>query len=131
MSDSRRAERIAESIRAEVATFLRDGAKDPRLVGFVTVTGVEMTRDLRRAVVYVSVMGTETERASTLEGLNSLAAHLRPLIGRALRLRLAPDLVFKLDESVQRAARIDTLLNQVRAQGRAESHSTDDDRRDT
>jgi ribosome-binding factor A len=127
VSDSRRAERIAEAIRAEVATFLRDGAKDPRLVGFVTVTGVEMPRDLRRAVVYVSVMGTDTERTSTLEGLNSLAAHLRPRVGRALRLRLAPDLVFKLDESVQRAARIDTLLNQVRA----ESRSADDDRRDT
>ena len=127
MSDSRRADRIAEAIRTEVATFLRDGAKDPRLVGFVTVTGVEMTRDLRRAVVYVSVMGTETERTSTLEGLNSLAAHLRPLVGRALRLRLAPDLVFKLDESVQRAARIETLLNQVRA----ESHPADDDRHDT
>lgn len=127
MSDSRRADRIAEAIRTEVATFLRDGAKDPRLVGFVTVTGVEMTRDLRRAVVYVSVMGTETERTSTLEGLNSLAAHLRPLVGRALRLRLAPDLVFKLDESVQRAARIESLLNQVRA----ESPPADDDRHDT
>jgi ribosome-binding factor A len=127
VSDSRRADRIAEAIRTEVATFLRDGAKDPRLVGFVTVTGVEMTRDLRRAVVYVSVMGTETERTSTLEGLNSLAAHLRPLVGRALRLRLAPDLVFKLDESVQRAARIESLLNQVRA----ESPPADDDRHDT
>lgn len=114
MTDPRRAERLAEAIRTEVATFLRDGAKDPRLVGFVTVTGVEVTRDLRRAAVFVSVMGTDTERASTLDGLNSLATHLRSRIGRTLRLRLAPEIAFSLDQSVQRAARIETLLAQVR-----------------
>jgi ribosome-binding factor A len=112
--NSRRAERLAESIRAEVATFLSGGAKDPRLVGFVTVTGVETTRDLRHAIVFVSVLGTEAERAATLDGLSSLAGHLRGQLGRALRLRVAPEIEFRLDESVQRAARIDALLNQVR-----------------
>ena len=113
-ADHRRSDRLAESIRAEVATFLGEGAKDPRIVGFVTVTGVETTRDMRQAIVYVSIMGTDAERSSTLEGLSSLAGHLRGRIGRALRLRLAPELEFRIDESVQRAARIDALLNQVR-----------------
>lgn len=113
-STSRRSDRLAESIRAEVATFLREGAKDPRIVGFVTVTGVETTRDLRHADVFVSVLGTPTEREATLEGLASLAGHLRGVLGRALRLRLAPEIAFRLDESVQSAARIDALLNQVR-----------------
>jgi ribosome-binding factor A len=113
-ADHRRSDRLAESIRAEVATFLGEGAKDPRIVGFVTVTGVETTRDMRHATVFVSVMGTDTERSATLEGLSSLAGHLRGRIGRALRLRVAPELEFRLDESVQRAARIDALLNQVR-----------------
>lgn len=114
MSDSRRAERVGEGIRSEVATFLSDGAKDPRIVGFVTVTGVEVTRDLRRAVVFVSVMGTDAEKTSTLDGLNSLAPHLRSRIGRAMRMRFSPEIAFRLDESVQRAARIETLLTQVR-----------------
>jgi ribosome-binding factor A len=114
VTDTRRADRLAESIRAEVATFLRDGAKDPRLIGFVTVTGVEVTRDLRRAVVFVSIMGTETEVASTLDGLNSLASHMRVRIGQAVRLRVSPEIAFRLDESVRRAARIETLLAQVR-----------------
>jgi ribosome-binding factor A len=114
MPDSRRAERLAEAIRTEVATFLRDGAKDPRIVGFVTVTGADVTRDLRRATVFVSVMGTGTETASTIDGLNSLATHLRSHIGRTLRLRNAPEIAVSLDESVQRAARIETLLAQVR-----------------
>jgi ribosome-binding factor A len=113
-ANSRRSDRLAESIRSEVATFLGGGAKDPRIVGFVTVTGVETTRDLRHAIVFVSVLGTDTERASTLEGLSSLAGHLRGHLGRALKLRVAPEIEFRLDESVQRAARIDLLLNQVR-----------------
>ena len=112
--NSRRADRLAEAIRSEVATFLSEGAKDPRLVGFVTVTGVDTVRDLRHAVVFVSILGTEAEKASTLDGLTSLASHLRGRIGRALQLRVAPEIEFRLDESVQRAARIDHLLNQVR-----------------
>jgi ribosome-binding factor A len=112
--DPRRAERVAEGIRTEVAMFLRDGAKDPRLRGMVTVTGVDVTRDLRHAKVYVSVLGTEKERADTLAGLASVALHLRGAIGRALRLRAAPEIEFKVDESIAHAARIEALLAQVR-----------------
>ena len=59
----RRADRVAEAIREEIARFLTDGAKDPRIVGFVTVTGVDVTRDLRTARVFVSIMGSDAERA--------------------------------------------------------------------
>jgi len=114
--DPRRAERVAEGIRTEVAMFLRDGAKDPRLRGMVTVTGVDVTRDLRHAKVYVSVLGSEKERADTFEGLASVALHLRGAIGRALRLRAAPEIEFKLDESIAHAARIEALLAQVRVE---------------
>jgi len=112
--DPRRAERVAEGIRTEVAMFLRDGAKDPRLRGMVTVTGVDVTRDLRHAKVYVSVLGSDKERADTYEGLASVAHHLRGTIGRALRLRAAPEIEFKIDESIAHAARIEALLAQVR-----------------
>jgi ribosome-binding factor A len=113
-AENRRADRVAEAIRKEVATFLAEDVKDPRVVGLVTVTGVEVTRDLRQAKVYVSVMGSDTERAATFDGLNSVAGHLRSRVGRALRLRLAPEITFRPDESIARAARIESLLEQIK-----------------
>ena len=110
----RRSDRVAEAIREEVATFLAEDVKDPRITGLVTVTGVDVTRDLRHAKVYVGVMGSDAERASTFEGLASVAGHLRARVGRALRLRLAPEIVFRPDESIARASRIETLLAQIK-----------------
>ena len=114
--DTRRPDRVAEAIREEVANFLAEGVKDPRVVGLVTVTGVDVTRDLRHAKVFVSILGSESERAATLDGLASVASHLRPRIGRALRLRVAPEVAFKLDESVAHAARIESLLAQINSE---------------
>ncbi len=111
---TRRPDRVAEAIREVVATFLAEEVKDPRITGLVTVTGAEVTRDLRHARVFVTVMGSETERAETFEGLTHLAAHLRSRVGRALRLRLAPEITFRPDESVAYAARIEALLQQTR-----------------
>ena len=113
-SDNRRADRVAEAIREEVATFLANDAKDPRITRLVTVTGAEVTRDLRHAKVFVSVMGTDAERKETFEGLASVATHLRARVGRALRLRLAPEITFKPDESIARAARIEDLLARIK-----------------
>ena len=113
--DSRRPDRVAEAIREEVAGFLADGVKDPRVRGLVTVTGVDVTRDLRHAKVFVSILGEDAERTATLAGLAAVASHLRGHVGRALRLRAAPEITFKADPSVARAARIETLLEQVRA----------------
>ena len=124
-NEHRRAERVAEAIREEVATFLAEDAKDPRITGLVTVTGVDVTRDLRHAKVYVSVMGSDTERAATLDGLASVATHLRSRIGRALRLRLAPEISFQLDESIARAARIESLLAQLKDGNPAGGTDTD------
>jgi ribosome-binding factor A len=113
-STNRRPDRVAAAIREEVATFLNQDVKDPRVVGLVTVTGVDVSRDLRVATVYVSIYGSEAERAATADGLASVASHLRSRIGRSLRLRLAPEIVFKPDESIARAARIETLLSQLK-----------------
>jgi len=112
--DNRRADRVAEAIREEVATALIGGAKDPRIVGFVTVTAVDVTPDLRHARVFVSVMGTEAERKETLEGLTAIAPQVRSRLAKVLRLRFAPMIAFKYDPSVERAARIETLLTQVK-----------------
>ena len=115
MATNRRPDRVAEGIREEIATFLQsEGLGDPRLTGLVTVTGVESTRDLRSARVFVSYLGAEEERAHVIEALAALAPRMRGHVGRALRLRVAPELHFRLDESVARAARIETLLRQIR-----------------
>jgi ribosome-binding factor A len=114
--NNRRADRVAEAIREEIATFLAESVKDPRVVGFVTVTGVELTSDLRHAKVFVSVMGTEPEKEATFEGLASTASHLRSRVGRALRLRVAPEIQFREDDSVQRAARIESLLAGIKTE---------------
>ena len=111
---NRRADRVGEAIREEIATFLAESVKDPRIVGFVTVTGVEITSDLRHAKVFVSVMGSEAEKAATFEGLASTASHLRSRVGRSLRLRVAPEIQFREDESVARAARIESLLANIK-----------------
>lgn len=112
--DTRRSDRVAEAIREAVATFLAESVKDPRITGLVTVTGAQVTRDLRHAKVFVSVLGSATERAATFEGLMSLAAYLRPHLGRELRLRVAPEITFHLDESIAYAARIESLLGTVK-----------------
>ena len=116
---NRRPDRVAEAIREAVATFLAEGVKDPRVTGLVTVTGVDVTRDLRHARVHVSIMGTESEKTSTMEGLASVAGHLRGRLGRTLQLRSTPELEFKYDASIAHAARIDSLLEQIRADGAA------------
>jgi ribosome-binding factor A len=130
--DHRRSERVAERIREEVATFLAEDAKDPRIVGLVTITGVDVSRDLRHAKVFVSILGSEAERQATIEGLGSAAGHLRSRIGRALRLRVAPEISFRYDESIARAAKIEALLAELREPppgGAPRDESGDDDRR--
>lgn len=112
--DPRRPDRVAEAVREEIATILAEGVKDPRVTGFVTVTAVEMTRDLAAATVFVSIYGEEPARTQTLEGLQTIAPTLRSRVGRALRLRLAPAITFRIDESVARAARIETLLSKIK-----------------
>jgi ribosome-binding factor A len=101
-------------MREEIATFLANDVKDPRIMGLVTVTAVEVSRDLRHAKVFVSVLGSDSQRAATFDGLAGVAAHLRGRVGRALRLRVAPDIEFRNDDSVAHAAKIEQLLAQVR-----------------
>ena len=125
MPQHQRSDRVAAAIREEVANFLAEGVKDPRVTALVTVTGVEMTRDLRHAKIFVSIMGEDSQRASTIEGLQSVQGFLRSRLARSLSLRVAPEVQFVMDESVARAARIETLLNQIRTTPTGESAGDD------
>jgi ribosome-binding factor A len=108
--DTRRPDRVGEAVREEIAAFLAGGVKDPRVVGLVTVTAVEMSRDLAQANVFVSIYGSDEDRATTMTGLESVATGLRGRVGRALHLRIAPHITFRQDDSIARASRIETLL---------------------
>ena len=126
LRNTRRADRVAEAVRVEVATFLTESAKDPRIVGFVTVTGAEVSPDLRHARVYVSVLGSDTEKKATFDGLDSVASHLRSRVARQLQLRIAPEIQFKEDDTIARAARIESLLADVKRQDAAAGRGPDE-----
>jgi ribosome-binding factor A len=111
--DNRRSERVAEAIRVEVATFLTEGAKDPRIVGFVTVTGVETSPDLRHATVFVSVLGTERKREKTLAGLTAAHGVLQARVARQLRMKRTPQLTFEYDPTVERGVRMTQLIDEL------------------
>ena len=113
---SHRPERVGELIREEVAGFLTSGARDPR-IGFVTVTGVDVSADLAHARVRVSVMGAEEEKARTLEGLDSAARFLRARLAKVLHLRVAPELRFVLDRGLEHAQRIAQVLKELKEDG--------------
>ncbi|PYO62728.1 MAG: 30S ribosome-binding factor RbfA [Gemmatimonadetes bacterium] len=110
---SHRPERVGELIRETVAAFLTEHVRDPR-IGFVTVTGVEVSADLGHARVRVSVMGTEEEQGRSLEGLESAARFLRAQLSRELHLRTSPELRFELDRGLQHALRIDQVLKRLK-----------------
>ena len=110
---SRRPQRVAEAIREVVATFLQEEARDPR-IGLVTVTGVRATPDLKRAVVTFVAHGDEKAQQGSLEGLTHAAVAIRRALGRRLRLRTVPDIVFEPDAVLKQASRIDELLAGLR-----------------
>ncbi len=107
-----RHERVAEEIRHEVSAMLAGELKDPRLAGLVTVTEVRVTPDLKQARIFVSVMGTDAEQASTLAGLAAAAGYVRRELTGRLRLRRGPEIHFVLDRSEEYARHIEELLRQ-------------------
>jgi ribosome-binding factor A len=109
----RRPDQAAETIRQVIADLLLTELSDPR-IGFVTVTGVQVSNDLSVATVRVSVMGTEAEREQALEGLVSAAGFLRSRVGKALATRVVPELRFTLDRGLEHAARINRILGELR-----------------
>jgi ribosome-binding factor A len=110
---SHRPERVGELIRKAVGEFLTGNVRDPR-IGFVTVTGVEVSADLGHANVRVSVMGTDEEKTRSLDGLASAARYLRAQLSRELRLRTSPELHFHLDRGIEHAQRIDAVLRDLK-----------------
>ena len=107
-----RSQRVGEAIHKEISALLIKGLKDPR-IGFVTITGVEVTPDLHLARVYFTAMGEESAQCATQEGLNHSVPFLRRELGKRLRMRYVPDLMFLFDSSVAYGNRIEKLLQDI------------------
>jgi ribosome-binding factor A len=105
---------LLEAIAEEVADL-----KDPR-IGFITVTGVDTSPDLRNAIVFFSVLGTQEEQASTIEALDSAAPHVQSELGRRIRLKYTPKLRFRVDESIEQGVHMSSLLRELAAEDRDE-----------
>ena len=106
-----RMRRVNESVRQVLSEALPE-LKDPR-IGFVTVTGVETSRDLRQARVFISVLGSERKREQTLAGLAAAHGVLQARLGRELRMKRTPTLAFEYDPSVEAGVRMSKLIDEL------------------
>jgi ribosome-binding factor A len=106
--------RVAHEFQREIGAIISRGLRDPRITGFITVTGAKMSPDLKEVVVYVSVHGDDEVRADTLAGLRAAAGYLQREAARAIKLRFTPHLRIEYDESVAEGDKINRLLKEVR-----------------
>ncbi|MBC7528773.1 MAG: 30S ribosome-binding factor RbfA [Chthonomonadaceae bacterium] len=109
-----RQERVQEQLVQEVSDMVQKDLRDPRL-GFVTLTGAEISKDLRHAKIFVSVLGDEEARKQSLKALNGASGLLRGEFARRAHLRVAPELVFQYDDGIDRGQHIFELLHSVEA----------------
>ncbi len=110
---TRRTERINDQLREEISDLLRRELKDPRIGGLISVTEVDVSPDLSQAKVFVSVMGSAEEKASTFKALTAAARFLQRELRRRLTIRRIPELSFIADDSLEHGARILELLQQT------------------
>lgn len=125
---ARRTERLAGQIREELAGMIMAGLKDPR-IGFVTVTRVALTEDLRVARISVGVLGDQGQRDKTMAGLRQASGFLRRELGRRLRVRHTPELAFEYDQGLDATDRVARLLEEIKpaAADSAEDENEDDE----
>jgi ribosome-binding factor A len=107
-----RQKRVGELIKQEISELILREIKDPR-IGFVSITSVDLTADLRHAKVFISVLGSESERKSSLAGLRNAGGFIRRELGHRLRLKYVPEINIVYDNSIEEGARIISLIESV------------------
>jgi ribosome-binding factor A len=113
MAEGKRSEKVADLIQREISQMLRRKIKDPR-IGFVTITRVEVSEDCRSAKVYFSVVGTLKERERSMKGLDSAKGYVRRELGRRIRMRYTPEIMFRFDPSIEYAIHIGEVIQQLK-----------------
>ena len=114
-----RPERIQEALRQEISRVVIEEIKDPR-IGFLTITKVDLTNDLRYAKVYFSVLGGAKEKALALKGLNSAKGYIKGIVADRIKLRLVPEISFRIDESIEHTQEIYDLLKKIKKKDEGE-----------
>ncbi|MBP3965212.1 MULTISPECIES: 30S ribosome-binding factor RbfA [Paenibacillus] len=104
--------RVGEQIKKELSQIIQTELKDPR-IGFITVTGVDLTNDLSQARVYLSVLGSEEQKEETLKALARGTGFIRSELGKRIRFRHTPELLFKFDSSIEYGSKIEALLHTI------------------
>jgi ribosome-binding factor A len=107
-----RQERVAQTLKKEISIIIHEELKDPRL-GFVTVTKVELSQDMRYAKIFFSVLGEDEAHRKTSEALNSSQGFIRRLIAQRVKLRFAPEIIFREDRSIEYSVRVQEILNDL------------------
>jgi len=118
----RRQEKVADLLRDEVSEIVQREMSDPRL-GFVSITRVELSPDLKYARMFISVMGTEEERADSLVALNNASGFIRRQLAPRLRMRVIPNVSFRLDRSMEHAENVARILRDLEPELRAETET--------
>lgn len=108
-----RIDRISEEVKRELSNIIQNDLKDPRLPKMISLTTVSVTKDLKFAKVYVSVLGTDEEKKNAISGLKSAAGFMRRELSKRVQLRATPELHFILDDSIEKGAYISNLINKT------------------
>lgn len=111
-----RSERVAEEIKKAVSQIINNEIKDPRVSGLISVTKVEMTKDLRHAKIFLSIYGEESEKQKVFEGLKNAEGFIRKELAHRVRMKFIPEISFKMDESIEYGIHIYKLLEEVQKQ---------------
>ncbi len=109
----KRSSRVGHLIKEEISHIIQREVKDP-MIGFITITDVEITDDLKSATVYFSVYGDEEVKANTFKGLNRAVGFIKRELGKNLRLKYIPDISFKFDNSYEYGSRIERILKELK-----------------
>lgn len=120
-----RSDRVGDEIRTVVADIIRTGIKDPRLPDLVSVVEVRASRDLSHAHIYISVFGSDQQKKDCLAALRSASGFIRREITRKVRLRIAPELHFEIDDSIARGIRMSQLIDEAMAGARKPEEGED------
>lgn len=109
-----RSGRINEEMKKEISNIIQNDIKDPRLSAMISVTKVDVTKDLRYAKVYVSIFGKDEEKQESLNALKSSSGFIRREIGHRINLRCTPEILIEVDNSIEYGMHIDKLLNSIK-----------------
>lgn len=108
-----RVEKVRKALIREVSNLVRSSLKDPRISGIISITDVELSSDCRHAKVFVSIFGSEDERQNSMEALESSAGFIRSEIGKRIPMRFTPEILFRLDDSLERGSRVTQILEKI------------------